>query len=761
MTAAWIGVEAGGLDVSESDEYYVRPFTILSDLGHPEEFLVTPEGYVRGHTGTLEFEIGAPARRLDQRVKRLRGGSEPIVEWSQEVNGVRYEFQALALTARDLTLVPYRFSYNRVPVSSAKPQTPTPLREVWSAEKIANLIAFIRVTAHNTSSRPAAFHIGVSYRPSRGEDPIENLWMQVGHDSHLRRLFPAAGRRFTLSADRRWIGDASAVIAAVSPPSQGDAVPAWSGELAPGERYIVDIFFPYIDHPPDDAPLLAALNFEAALDQKQQAWERLRRHVVGLILPDTRAQDTFYASLGYLTEGCLDHVKGRWIVKANPVQYDQCYIRDGSFIVEALDVCGLHDLAEAALQNILERQTPDGQFISQPGQVDANGMALYALAQHARLSGRRAWGRQVMPAVRRSVEWFDRYRAGGAPSPAADDDDVGLLPPSTIGDNEQLENARLVGDNIWALAGLEGAAWLAGWTGHKRLSTQWDRKAGELRRALRSELESAATRNDGVLPPSLEGRSARMAGQDAPDRPTGLYGSTYGFDWGNLCLMYPGRLFRPGEPVTMASLDYFLSLLDEGLFPYPEGGNRRLLHHYLSFDLMTALMLAGNDEPLETMLDEGILGHTSAAGAGCERLNADTRDFQPPSNITPHGTFAAKYILFVRRMLVMENESEGTLEFLQFLPRRWTRPGGRLAVDHCPTAFGSVSFEAVFSQDLTIFRLHADHWREPPRSLIVHAPAGWIIKDADGQGAVVSVDSTRRTVHCPPEITALTLTIRR
>src|SRR5207244_4571883 len=101
----------------------------------------------------------------------------------------------------------------------------------------------------------------------------------------------------------------------------------------------------------------------------------------------------------------------------------------------------------------------DGFFFSQRQEWDANGAALWTLAEHWRLTRDRAVLDFTAPAVARGVRWIERKRH--ARRRRRDPELRGLLPASISAEHLGPFD-YFYWDDFWALAGLrDGAALLA------------------------------------------------------------------------------------------------------------------------------------------------------------------------------------------------------------------------------------------------------------------------------------------------------------
>src|SRR5206468_3437249 len=84
--------------------------------------------------------------------------------------------------------------------------------------------------------------------------------------------------------------------------------------------------------------------------------------------------------------------------------------RAAPFMLAALDRYGLHEEVADVLASYPDRQHADGFFFSQRQEWDSNGAALWALAEHWRLTRDEDLARLTARSVGRGVRWIDRKR---------------------------------------------------------------------------------------------------------------------------------------------------------------------------------------------------------------------------------------------------------------------------------------------------------------------------------------------------------------
>ncbi len=419
-------------------------------------------------------------------------------------------------------------------------------------------------------------------------------------------------------------------------------------------------------------------------------WMDLLRKGAMIGVPEEKPSLTYYASLVYTFIG-----RDGTVIKPGEGFYDDFYLRDGAFQVHALDLAGFTSEGEESLAHFLTFQKPEGQFISQQGELDGNGQALWGLYAHYELTGDRAWLGEVYPAATKAVSWLRRARQT---EEQLDSPYYGVLFGS-IADGENLMQTpkHIVGYDFWNLRGVDCVARMA-----KALGKETD--AEEYRRLL-EEYKSCignAVRKSGAdwFPPSYEG---------------------VGTSWGNLTMLHPTPLFDAWDSRVSATLNRVRASFVEGTIRWsPE--TMRVIHPYMSTYVTNSEVIRGEREEAVDHFYH-FLAHTTSTHGFPEGVYFDTRTAW--NNTVPHLWAAAQYIILLRNMLL---RSDGeVLHLLPAVPVAWLRPGREIVVAGAPTVFGKVSFrfkgveggcEARFS------------WpgRKPPGQVIVHVPHGAVVK---------------------------------
>jgi hypothetical protein len=438
----------------------------------------------------------------------------------------------------------------------------------------------------------------------------------------------------------------------------------------------------------DATPLGAA---RAAL---HSLWAGQEAGMMRIAVPEAKVNATYEAALVQMLESRIQTPTG-WEQCPNRLQYRSFWIRDAAIETQALDLAGLHAAAAQNLAFIDAFQQPDGLFISQPGQYDEWGEALWALAQHAELAGEPGYAAAQLARMGAAIGWLSRLTAA---------DSLGLLPAGNPHDNE-LAYGHITGDDLWAAAGLRSAI----------AAATLAERAGALANAGQGAATLAEASTDGAATPaeaSTDGattlaeastdatawRTIDQRFEAALDRAIAVAVAREGHippvldakggqDWGNYWAAFPVQVLGARSPAVTATLRWARAHLAEGLPTYLNGSE---LHDYLGFRIFQTELEAGDPTDAVAGL-YAELAHTTATDEGWETGVAPYGRRLSGTNLAPHGTFAAEYVALLRNMLVADTPAGG-VQLLAGASPAWLGPGQRVAVTGAPTDHGVISF---------------------------------------------------------------------
>ena len=686
--------------------YYSRPTDAIGIMdGRGTE--VTPEGYLYTGYGELMFLAGPSLEPVHQRIRTLRGGWLPVIEYEVRRGDVAYR---LTLFAATLDGRPESPVVDFVRVVMANDGAAAARARFAFAVRYTGPSTTGTATGDNRFRRPAAAQrLGQYDQPGVAFDTAwtygfaDGAFLRGGKAFFLYPAAPSPELRLALGLN----GDASGTVAPVPlhvQPTTPVGVAIFDTVLAPGASHTLVARLPYAPVAPDD-PFLArvrAASFDDYLARTESFWREVAARGMQIALPERKVVDAWRASLVYDLMA-RDKRGDAYVQGVNQFHYHAFWLRDASFVARAYDVSGYPDLAAQVLDFFAGWQQPDGNFVSQGGQYDGWGQTLWAYGQHFRLTRDTAFAARVFPSVVRAVAWLRAARAS---------DSLHLVPATTPGDNEDI-TGHVTGHDLWALAGLHGAASLAEGLGRRADADAFRREYASLRGALLAQLTRVTATTGGYIQPGLEGRG--------------------GQDWDNMAAVYPERVLEPRDPMVTATLDSTRAKYAEGIMTY---GDRQWLHDYLTMKNTETEVIRG-DQALALGELYAVLLHTSATHAGFEydvRPWAD-RDFH--HNLAPHGWFAACYRTLLRDMLV--REAGDTLHLLSVVSPAWLAPGDSIVVRAAPTDFGPVDFRLDVLGDSGARLRLAPRFVRPPAKVVVHVPWFVDVRDAMADGRAVRV----------------------
>jgi hypothetical protein len=421
--------------------------------------------------------------------------------------------------------------------------------------------------------------------------------------------------------------------------------------LVPGAHPSWTFWMPAYPIPSGTAQKLERrLRHERVASAARAAWRDWLGRAARLETPDARINAAWRAALVTLIQ-CHERVGRDWVPIDNPLQYRDVWIRDAARTIRALAVAGFTSLAREDAWALRRFQFPGGVLLSQRGQLDGTGEALWALEQAASLPPSADWSKRYLPVAEDGFRWLEGQRQAtrrlGLPW-------RGLLPYAEPRDNE-LTRAQLVGNDAWGFAGCRATAALARRAGRDTLARAAQAAANDYHATI---LAALRRRWSAGLPPTWQGEAR---------------------DWGNLSLCYPTRVL-PAEDARLARLAARVrSAAAPGLVAY---GGPDSIHTYLGMDLAQWSLLAGRPAEARAALAT-LLAHSSSTFGQAEIVDRVSGGFA--GNLPPHATAAAGIVDLVRNMLV--SDTRDTLEIALGGSLMWW---ASTRLERAPTRFGTL-----------------------------------------------------------------------
>jgi hypothetical protein len=400
-------------------------------------------------------------------------------------------------------------------------------------------------------------------------------------------------------------------------------------------------------------------------ERREQTWSAALSGVAALKIPDRHMQFLYEAAIRTL----ILHSAGD--IYPGPYTYKRFWFRDAAFIVNALMSIGLGARVKPVIEQFPAKQTAFGYFLSQEGEWDANGEALWALERYFSLSGERP-SKDIVKAIVKGAQWIVNKRL----TQVKDHWHAGLFPAGFSAEHFG-PNDHYYWDDFWGVAGLKAAAALLKDTAHDREREHFLQVADEFSVAIEKSLSAAQQRLKTTVIPASPYRR--------------LDGAVIG----SLVASYPLQLFEPEDARIRASVDYLAenSLVDGAFFhDLTHSG----INAYLTLHMAQAYLRAGDTRFFK--LVKATADFASPTGQWPEAIHPITRGGCMGDG--QHVWAAAEWVMMLRTMFV--REEEGLLLLCQKLPQEWLASVGELSFGPTLTRFGTLSVKLIIKEAITL-----------------------------------------------------------
>ena len=385
----------------------------------------------------------------------------------------------------------------------------------------------------------------------------------------------------------------------------------------------------------------------------QSAWKKSLTGVCVLQIPDKHFQFLYDAAIATMI---LHSPKE---VYPGPYIYRRFWFRDASFILHALLAVGLKHRVRRALDCFGSRQTAQGYFLSQEGEWDSNGEALWIMRQYCEMTGSlppEEWKESINKAGR----WIQKKRLpGNSPSGHA-----GLLPAGFSAEHLG-PNDFYYWDDFWAVAGLKAAAFFSKAYKNNDQAFLFGSQSQELLECINKSLKE------------IEFGLKRLAMPASPHRrlDSGAIGS--------LAAGYPLRIFEPLDPRVLDTANFLMKkcLVHGGFF---HDMTHSGINPYLTLHLAQVFLRAGDPRYFSLVSAVGKLA--SPTGQWPESIHPRTGGGCMGDG--QHVWASAEWVMIIRNCFVREEDNR--LILCSGIPRVWLEKNETIAFGPAPTSFGDI-----------------------------------------------------------------------
>ena len=408
------------------------------------------------------------------------------------------------------------------------------------------------------------------------------------------------------------------------------------------------------------------------------AWKESIQYASQLQIPDAHFKFLYDAAIRTMV---LHSPKE---VYPGPYIYRRFWFRDAAFILSALLSVGFKERVRRSLDCFRARQTAQGYFLSQDGEWDSNGEALWIMRQYCAMTGNLP-PKEWFESIKNGGKWICKKRlSGNLPSPHA-----GLL-PSGFSAEHLGPNDFYYWDDFWAVAGLKAAALMCSAYKDNNEAAAFEREAQELLESIKQSLNK------------VEVRLKRLAIPASPYRrmDSGAIGS--------LVASYPLRVFEENDPRILDAADFLMKncLVHGGFF---HDMTHSGINPYLTLHLAQVLLRAGDPRYFDLMTAVAKLA--SPTGQWPESVHPRTGGGCMGDG--QHVWAAAEWVMMIRNCFVREEGNR--LILCSGIPPAWLKENQTIAFGPAPTSFGDIQISIKpHGQNILVEWHGAWFIKEPP-----------------------------------------------
>lgn len=413
------------------------------------------------------------------------------------------------------------------------------------------------------------------------------------------------------------------------------------------------------------------------------SWPDAMAPFARLQIGDPAAQRLFDLAVANLVLHAPDEVY------PGPYTYKRFWFRDAAFILNAIVTLGGVERARRVLRHFAPRQRRDGYFLSQEGEWDSNGEAIWMYHRFLASTGEPA-PPEWLRAIRKGARWILRKRL-----PVDSGQPVAGLLPAGFSAEHLGPNDFYYWDDFWGVAGLRSAAELLR-ESQPKFAAECDREAAAFLRTIEESIPHRPGRRfPGAIPASPKRRMDSGA-------------------VGSLVADYPLHLFPAGDERILRTADY---LRDHS--SHAGGFFQNMIHSginpYLTLHLAQVRLRAGHIATAWELMDR-VVELASPTGQWPEAIHPRTGGGCMGDG--EHMWAAAEWVLMLRNCFV--REERGRLVIAAGVKPSWWS-GGAASFGPTLTPHGPVTIRV--EPDGAGARVRVEGaWRGAPPELDVQLP---------------------------------------
>jgi hypothetical protein len=480
----------------------------------------------------------------------------------------------------------------------------------------------------------------------------------------------------------------------------------FAGNMPPGTDGYMVLRIPFITlDQPEEIARLRDLDFDAEFRRVKSFWRSRVESGAQITTPIPEINNFYRAHVSHLLINCGCEVGAdRLMARVGSFSYG-VYGNESCMMVTDLDRRGFHAEAERCLDTWLEYQgtvklqgdysTADGMFYGARGWESGgynqhHGWILWAMAEHYRYTGDKAWLTRHANQLIKACRWIAQERARTKNLTGLRAIERGLLPPGSL---EDIGDWRCwLSNNVFSWWGLDALARVLADIEHPEAKAL-QAEADEYRRDILAAFKEASVR--APLVPLRDGTWV-------PQIPSEVHRRGRTFGWITVTLEGPIYLLRTGlmpphDPMALPILQDYednLYLSDRYGYSWEKHGAQWFSRGGIS--MQPNLLCSPHPYLLRDEIKHFLRAYFNAFASCyypdtqmmCEHPLPDLGDWRGDhykSSDESNSTY------WLRLMFIEDDRGNDVLRLGMALPRAWLADGEKVAIERAATHFGPMS----------------------------------------------------------------------
>jgi len=424
------------------------------------------------------------------------------------------------------------------------------------------------------------------------------------------------------------------------------------------------------------------------LDQGKESdrgsWSEHTEDTCFLKIPDERFQFLYNAAIKTM----ILHSPGD--IYPGPFTYKRFWFRDAAFILQAMMAVGLFKNIEKIIDRFPGRQTPVGYFMSQDGEWDSNGQAIWAMKRFIDITNRnikKEWAESIY----KGAKWIERKRWSTENDPLH----AGLLPAGFSAEHFGPSDFYYW-DDFWAVVGLKDASLLAR-AEDPKLAEDFEREANGVFNSIEN---SVASVQDRLQHPGIPASPSRRMDAGAI---------------GCLVASYPLQIYGSQDDRILQTTKFLMEKhFLQGAF-YHEISHSGI-NIYLTLHIAQVLLRAAN--PRFFNIVQSVADLATQTGQWPEAIHPRTRGGCMGDG--QHVWASAEWVMILRNMFVREEQAERMIVLCSGIPKKWLKPREVLFLGPTYTLYGEISVTIKVEEQIEIS--WQARWHNESPQIEIHLP---------------------------------------